>query len=350
MPTLMKHAVKKPDIPPVEAASSRAPTSITLSFQGVDFCLEPADANGELSYKHSAADGGIVVSLNSFSGTLKISPNTDGSVSLRHDHSSTAAVTDLARTVEEEPDSPGVVSGKGAKKVSPGQQKISFAGKGKGGNKKTVKKDSRKRTNEDSSIKTPKASSSKTKRTRVTEEKPPQKESERPMALSQQASQEEMPLPIQQTMDSSVAMASETESEQVAAAATTSTTTSILKTDSPKDTVKDILDRVNSTASVNNEEMEEDEVATRMEGDEDGSSAMDDKQDGPTNDINMDVAGTETEFKGYGPPSPRWGHTMTEVNDGKFLVYGGQVRRENLLLTVCMKACPKTFLNSLSSL
>ncbi|KAL3917012.1 MAG: hypothetical protein SGILL_004912 [Bacillariaceae sp.] len=339
MPTLMTRTGKKPGVPPAQEAPS-----IALTIQGIKFCLEPSDVNGEFSYK-SAADGGIVVSLKSFTGTLKISQKGDGSVSVLPADSTSSAVTDLARTVEEEPDSPGVVSGKGAKKVSPGQQKLAFSQKGKAGNKKTTNKASRKRTNDDSNPKTPKASSSsKTKRTRVSEEKPPQKKAELDTSLSQQPSQEEMSLPIQQTMDSgSVAMASETESEQVAA--TKTSITSILKTDSPKDTVKDILDRVDSTASVKNDE-EEDEVATRMEGEEDGNSAMDDdKQDGPIDDTQMDVVDTETDFKGYGPPSPRWGHTMTEVHDGKFLVYGGQAYDKEGNAIICADVhtyCPKT--------
>jgi hypothetical protein len=219
-----------------------------------------------------------------------------------------------------------VVSGKGSQKVSPGQQKIAFDGKAKSGNKKT---DSRKRTNDDS-VKTPKASSKTTKRSRVTEEKPKQKEVKRPVLLCQQPSQEETPLPLQQTLDSgnSVATASETESEHVVT--TTTTTSGILKNDSPKDTVKDILDRVNSTASVKHDE--DDEVATRIEGEYDDNNAMDfdlttgsdEKHDPAKSTTIIDVTVTDTEFKGYGPPSPRWGATMTEVQDGKFLVYGGQ--------------------------
>ncbi|KAL3926013.1 MAG: hypothetical protein SGILL_000012 [Bacillariaceae sp.] len=334
MPTLMTRTVKPAGGTP--AAETTSPTTITLSFQGVDFVLEPADADGELSYKHSASatDEGILVSLKQFTGTLLISQNGSahvGKVPVNHSvdaSTATTPVADLARTIVEEPESPGAVSGQGAKKVSPGQQKITTFSQAIGEGKKTAKKDSRKRTKvTDDKLKTPKMSST-IKRSRITEEKAPQEKVEKE-------------LPLQQTMESATsnAFASETESDNngVICAPTTTTTTTAVD-GSNKDTLKDILDRVNSTASAKDDE--EDEVATRMDGDEDENEDEDDSMDvkvdpkGSDEDekqdelikkdkpMDMDIA-VDTDFKGYGPPSARWGATMSQVQDGKFLVYGG---------------------------
>ena len=47
------------------------PTALTLSVGGVEFCLTPSDPAAEVSYKKKGQD--IVLSLNSFSGSLLVS-------------------------------------------------------------------------------------------------------------------------------------------------------------------------------------------------------------------------------------------------------------------------------------
>lgn len=165
-------AVAAPVASNIKKHASPNQPSITLNFQGVDFCLQPSDRNGEVSYKtccptnskddgnNNKEEGVIIVSLRSFTGTLVVSQSPDGGkVLIRpvsatpQDVPTTASSTTrhrgsgIATTVVEEPNSPDIATGsaktsnsnnsKGPKKVSPGQQKLPF-GKASAKEKKKV--------------------------------------------------------------------------------------------------------------------------------------------------------------------------------------------------------------------
>ena len=110
MPTLTQTTVPVDLQEPVVAPES-APT-LTLSFGGVNFVLTPDNDSAGVSYSNDG-NGGIVISLSSFSGSLRV-----------------ATSSNISAAVEEEPHSPPTTSTVAPKTqgedVSPGQQKLSF--------------------------------------------------------------------------------------------------------------------------------------------------------------------------------------------------------------------------------
>ena len=139
------------------------------------------------------------MSLHSFTGTLLVSPD-DGSLFLRSSSTNGVSITassnndgalnnnkTLATTVEEVPDSPDIATAdtaaKGAKKVSPGQQKLPFGKATKkpvkrqsklATKKSTIQNDARKRSQEslvmqDEKVDAKLSSQTATKRTKLTD-------------------------------------------------------------------------------------------------------------------------------------------------------------------------------------
>jgi len=94
--------------------------------------------------------------------------------------------------------------------------------------------------------------------------------------------------------------------------------------EAPKETVQQILDRVNSTNSVMGEEDAEDPDNHPPENPEAKAAArpMEMESSVPvTEPPALDVALLN---HSYPPPCPRWGHTMTKLKNDRLLVYGGQ--------------------------
>lgn len=198
-----------------------------------------------------------------------------------------------AKRVEEEPNSPAAENNTSSlATVTPGQQKLSFQ------KKNTTKKSAKKRSN----------STNKT----VTEKKT---KKEAIVALGQAT----MEIPTQgvdmsQTMPSSFSTSSPEEMQD--------TIMTDAPPEQPKETVQEILDRVNSS----NDSVAEDDLL--------GEPVMGSK----TMDISTDIdpaaapAATVSPLEStavvisnsYPAPSPRWGHTMTKLKNDLLLVYGGQ--------------------------
>ncbi|KAG7347007.1 galactose oxidase [Nitzschia inconspicua] len=382
MPTLLTSAVQSPQGVRPTTSNATSPTSITLSFRDVDFCLQPSDKNGEVSYKASPSnENGILVSLISFTGTLLVSPSLDGTLSIRPTTSpvvpSTASRGNCntnsqsskkrpTMTVVEEPDSPDIVTGsKESKKVSPGQQKLPFS-KGKGKNPVTrqekkqsspsAKKGPCKRSqasidNHDVSVAEKSKRSSTTKRPRLNDMSTNNhmvsgaskdgagKESPDKMLPCHQPTQDELghlSVPdLSQTMDSNNSTAVASESDSAFAQSTVDLFSN--DNDAKVTSVQEILDRVNnsndSVASMKKTD-DDDEVATHMETDDDHQdkdmAQIAGQQTNGANVANDDqvtsiaIIDNAASSKGHGPPCARWGATMCQIQDNRILVYGGQ--------------------------
>jgi hypothetical protein len=366
MPTLMTQ--KPPDALPT-ASSDVCQTSITLRFHGVDFCLQPSDSNGEVSYKSTSSnDNGLLVSLSSFTGTFLVSQSFNGKISIlarddKHVGNESTNET-FATTVEEEPNSPDIAaSSKSVKEVSPGQQKLSFS---KAHKKISVKRKSdnqKKRSTKNvvlkrsqafvqeedaANAKKPKVSST-TKRARLIDISNRDRDvnvsvsgvRETFLQCQQPTQDDELrhsSFPdLSQTMDSSssAAVASNNDFEDVLSAK------GIVQTNNRSDSVQDILDRVNSSSDsmasvkdIQGDDDDEEEVATNVDFDEQHNTSMLMMNGGEDvvrrkNTINLesrsDLVNTSSSItKGHGPPCARWGATMCRIQDDQILVYGGQ--------------------------
>jgi hypothetical protein len=142
---------------------------------------------------------------------------------------------------------------------------------------------------------------------------------------------------MSQTMDSAAFSTSNSTSSKVESDNTMTTGGSIAIDDNNKNSsVQDILDRVNSTAGDSimgddgdDDDDDDDEVATHVE--DKGNDTMDIAVHSSTNDHEKHIVNhvdvppvPHDELKGYPPPPARWGHTLTKLDNGNILVYGGQ--------------------------
>lgn len=281
--------------PPISAT-----TALTLTFGGVEFELTPTDTNAELSYKYKGQD--IFLSLDSFSGSLRVSMiGTDIAV-LPQLQQTTAKVV-------EEPNSPAVAQK--APKVTPGQTKLSFQ------KTQTTKSKERKRTVE---LVTPKSSAKKSRKNTST------KTSTVPTLC------QTMEKPTQATQDlPDFSQTMPTESEDGSDSSLFQTARGSSETMDMKQgsSVREILDRVNSS---------NDSVATIRDDDENSIASNTDKPSleiaeeenkeatgDPKNDTEAKVPMVLDDDPKKDPsPCPRWGHTMTKIKGDRVLVYGGQ--------------------------
>jgi len=334
MPTLMaSQNTQSVALPPHSASSGAASTAITLCFEGVDFKLCPTNDDSEMSYKNKSDI--VILSLRSFTGTLAVSKSSVSSLlwssstqqtALDSTRANTTKImtsteSSTAPTVEDDPDSPEQHEKKFRQKVSPGQKTLSF----KGGNK-NIKILSSKKTGSDTE-------SNRKRRNAATVVKVPQETNSKrsrhdaeiclpPISLGQ-ASQTTQLTQIDADMDDfndPIALAPTGEPE-------IKTMNSLTKTAS----VQEILDRDCIQSSG-------DSIVTVKDSDDcvlgmkinDGDIAAQDKQDKGINDDTV-ISGNDSETTNVGTnafsypaPPARWGHTMTQVENGQILVYGGQ--------------------------
>jgi hypothetical protein len=304
MPTLMETAAPVPNVeqtPPVSA-----PAALTLTFGGVEFALTPTDTNAELSYKNKGQD--IILSLSSFTGSLKVSLK-----------GMTAALPQLQQTtatVEEEPNSPQVAQK--APSFMPGQTKLSFQ------KKQTAKSQERKRTVE---LVTPKSSAKKSRKNTS---------SKTTAAPSLCQTMEKPTQATQDLPDLSQTMHSQIEDGSDSALYQTPSSSSAATDVKQNASVREILDRVNSSNDSVATIRDDDEISIASKADKPSLEIIEDeKKEAPTNTKN-DTTATATatvpmvldddpdDPKNIPSPSPRWGHTMTKIKGDRLLVYGGQ--------------------------
>jgi len=352
MPTLMASQKTQPvalPLPPRSASPATIPATITLSFEGVDFKLCPSEKSSEMSYKNNSDS--VVLSLSSFTGTLAVSKSSilsllsssikqqqgalDSTTSAKNTSTIIATTaSSTAPTVEDDPDSPEQhVKNSSRQTVSPGQQTLPF----KSGNNKTSKKvlPSSKKDGSDTTesnrkrrkapaiviVKEPQATTNNSKRSRHDA-----KHSLPPISLGQ-ASQTTQLTQIDTDTDEfnndSTTLAPRSEPE-------IKTTNPLIGTPS----VQEILDRdcIQSSGESIVTVKDSDDCVLGMKLD-DGDMAPTDKQDeGINDDMIIDSSANDSEIAedvgtgtfSYPAPPARWGHTMTQVDDGQILVYGGQ--------------------------
>ena len=273
-------------VPPVQSEDLSMPsTALTLSVGGVDFCLTPSDASAEVSFKKKGEE--IILSLGSFSGSLK--------VSLKDNVLRSTPTVEFEPTGEDRPK---------PQKVSPGQTKLSFQ-------KQTKKSKSKERKRVVEEMETPKATTKKKSRQNPKESEPLTRvptlgqTMERPTQATQEAPD------MSQTMSSG----NETNSADLASESYSSMTST-----KPTASVQEILDRVNSSndsvATVRDDE--ENSIVSNKLVEKPSIEIAEEKSDAMENVIHQ-VTPTPKAL-----PCPRWGHTMTSIKGDKLLVYGGQ--------------------------
>lgn len=333
MPTFMSSQKTLPvALPPHSASPGTASAAITLSFEGVDFKLCPTKNDSEMSYKNKSDI--VILTLSSFTGTLTVSKtavssllwssSTEQTVLDSTNANSTTIVTtesSTAPTVEDDPDSPDQYQKKSRQKVSSGQQTLAFKNDVKNKKKVSLKKDgsdtesNRKRRKDSAVVKVPLESNSKRSRHDIKTSLPP-------ISLGQdsQITQLTQIDADAYDYDDSITLAPTGEPE-------TKTVNNLTGTAS----VQEILDRdcIQSSGDSIVTVKDNDQCVLEMKFD-DSDIAAKDKQD---QEINGDIVirdndsvttdvGTST-FS-YPAPPARWGHTMTQVDNGQILVYGGQ--------------------------
>jgi hypothetical protein len=273
MPTLVTNN-GNPEAPlnPMAASPSGAhsPTSLTLSCNGVQFYLTPTDPTSQVSFKMTP-QGVVVLDLENFSGSLQVSPETPP-------NATASPLAPSPKKVEQEPKSPENVQ-PNLVTVTPGQQKLGFP--------KNQKKNTKKRLNDISNNIVKKTKKDQPSLAQSTMELPTQG------------------IDLSQTMPSSNdARSSPDELED----------TIMTDSEEPKETVQQILDRVNSTNSVAGDEADDEEpkaleAPMKIE-------TIPEATANPASDLGLSNS--------YPAACPRWGHTMTKLKNDRLLVYGGQ--------------------------
>jgi len=301
MPSLMASHQNRPVALPQRMVScDTAPAAITLSFGGVDFKLIPIDSNAEMSCKNKSDC--VELSLNSFTGTLTVSKAMLANTIIATTESSTAP------TVEDDPDSPD--GKKSIPKASPKQQTLPF----KTG-KKSTKNSSSKRDGTDKRRKAgvvvtapdPKS----TKRSRIDN-----KNSLPPISLGQ----------FSQTTQLTQNDTDRYEDNNSSTLVPTHQTDMRTITPSIKAaSVQEILDRdcVQSSGESVATVKDSDDRVSGMKIDNEGINVSEKE----SHEINENISsGNDVESGTFSYPAPpaRWGHTMTQVDNGQILVYGGQ--------------------------
>ena len=358
MPTLMTTTVEstEKDISLAEPSSLFCPPALTLSIGGVDFTLSPSNNDGVVSYRYDN-QGGVCIDLDSFTGSLRVA------VTRFHDVSPSNK-TRPTTMVEEEPNSPNVAKDV-TTDVSPGQKRLPFPKVMKGAGKKATSKSNtisiKKKLNGANQNKSRKRETAnftaepvKPKKSKIMEassdlkSEPPQLFQQSPPELAGSTYTQETHCPdLSQTMDSSSNPSSTVGGEDKDSAQKLTVTSG--DDDKERESVQEILDRVNnssdSVATVPNDDNSAIE-SIKSEHKSDVTSGDDDKQPStaafnvedekiraqpdPTqtleegdnkNEVQVDEASS---FKGFKPPIPRWGHTMTKIKGDQILIFGGQ--------------------------
>lgn len=302
-------------VPSWQPPAAAAPASLTLSLNGVEFMLTPKDNAAQVSFQTNA-QGQIVLDLANFTGSLKVATTTltTATSSPLSTGRTTVAPKSAAKVVVEEPNSPESILPATTSSVTPGQQKLTFQKKRTAG---IPKKPRNKRTTSD--VSSSKSSSSKKSRPTT----PPMQQS---MEIPTQM---EGGIPdFSQTMPSN-SNSSSTSTQEVFVAAPRIPMEVDDETKVPGESVQEILNRVNSS----NDSVGEEEPAAPVLGNtfvpRDESSQDDNgiRSEDETPITKNTVATEETTpIADETPtaPCPRWGHTMTQLNDDRLLIYGGQ--------------------------
>mmetsp|Transcript_15847 Transcript_15847/g.36690 ORF Transcript_15847/g.36690 Transcript_15847/m.36690 type:complete len:663 (-) Transcript_15847:135-2123(-) len=312
MPTLMASQKASPmALPPQSASPHTISPAISLTIDGVDFKLCPANRISEVSYRMDKSDN-VVLSLSSFTGTLVVAkaaassllcPSSTQQNKFDSTYSNAATIVTAAPTVEDDPDSPEQLQKKTRQKLSHGQQTLQFKA-----DNKIIKKNPRKergtvtdgtckRRNADVSVKVPQEMKLKRKRNDIETPVPP-------ISLGQSS---------QNTHLSQIECETNYRHDPDTIAPTDKPEIEIMNPLTGTPSVQDILDRDRIQSS-------EESIVTVKDGDE--GDAIADVQD---QEICNDPASNEEKSSfSYPAPPARWGHTMTQVDNGQILVYGGQ--------------------------
>ena len=319
MPTLMASQNLQPVAPPPQSAPAAVTSpAITLSFDGVDFMLLPTDKNSEMSYKNESDR--VVLSLSSFTGTLSVSKSSLSSLVLLGRTEQGSAITNTAAIisttksstapkVEDDPDSPAQNEKKALQQVSPGQQILPF----KSDNKKTKKTSSKKDNGDAESKRKRSQAGASVKSTQATKSKRSRQDTKSellPITLGQAS------LATQPTQD--------TDTEELNGPMPLVSKNHLTGTPS----VQEILDRDSIQSCGDSVVTVKDDCDSGMKIDGD-TSAGDKQEEGNNNSIILteddpEIAdGAKSAFS-YPAPPARWGHSMTPVDNGQILVYGGQ--------------------------
>eukprot|EP00429_Kryptoperidinium_foliaceum_P002407 CAMPEP_0176014590 /NCGR_PEP_ID=MMETSP0120_2-20121206/6902_1 /TAXON_ID=160619 /ORGANISM="Kryptoperidinium foliaceum, Strain CCMP 1326" /LENGTH=610 /DNA_ID=CAMNT_0017347537 /DNA_START=59 /DNA_END=1891 /DNA_ORIENTATION=- len=305
MPTLVS---ANAHMPPVAASPANAgvmpPATLTLSFLGVQFDLTPADASSQVAYKTNA-QGRIVLDLQNFSGSLQVSSNAPVQATTTASPSTTTRPA--TAKVEEEPNSPET-NAPALAAVTPGQQKLSFEKK-KSTKKTSKSQQARKRLSDVSNTTTTAASASK-------------KSKKDEVAMGQYS----MEVPTQDAcIDMSQTMPSEMNSTRSSSMEDHRDVDMVVDEDAaeqPKETVQEILERVNSS----NDSIVPDEEEEETKPDKHHTPAVPESLTMTEQETKVTApkAALENDLPEYSTPSPRWGHSMTKISEDRVLVYGGQ--------------------------
>lgn len=307
------------------SSSSTAAPAITLSFDGVDFKLCPTNYDSEVSYKNKP--GSLVLSLSSFTGTLTVSKAVLSSLlSSSGTHQKmieSTRGTSTAPTVEDDPDTPEQQPKKSRKHILPRQQTLPFRNGKKQASKKPSKKkrsdteSSSKRRKDKVVIDASRETNSKRSRSDASSSLPPISlgQASQPTQLTQIDA-------IVDDYDSSGAPTAIGEPE-----VSRKKNYPLTKTAS----VQEILDRdcvQSSGESIATEKDSNDGVlGTNTTEDGIGATSIQEMEISDDNVVGSDDPETTDGATGtfsYPAPPARWGHTMTKVDNGQILVYGGQ--------------------------